>query len=341
MESKEEFDRRFKSRVATLQEQISALDGVANVGGERQDAVENVLSGISRLSNEVADAADYVPAYDQRAYSEAIKALKERLEETTAKWRPKARFQFKPRTANAGGGSKPDARRLNPMPNTNTAAAGDAGSSSSAPAAAEGVQKQSSTPGPRNIALSDFHRVHIIHPPPPATADVSTCTLTDVQRSVIDMSAQPNSSRRGSFASLTLKNIAGSVILAGRIDGPAHITGVRDSVVMVIARQVRIHECENVSFYLHCVSRPIIEDCKGVRFARAPEAYLTEKEKNETNLWDQVDDFKWLKTTASPNWSLVPESELISEEAWEMTRPGNFAVGVDDILRSLKVAKGS
>ena len=27
------------------------------------------------------------------------------------------------------------------------------------------------------------------------------------------------------------------------------------------------------------------------------------------NQWDQVDDFNWLKATASPNWCVLPENE--------------------------------
>jgi hypothetical protein len=53
-----------------LQEQISQLATFAAVGGERQDAIEHILAGISRLTNEVADAADFVPPYDQRTYSQ-------------------------------------------------------------------------------------------------------------------------------------------------------------------------------------------------------------------------------------------------------------------------------
>lgn len=53
-----------------LQDQIKQLSSFSVVGGERQDAIEHVLAGISRLSNEVADASEYIPAYDQRTYSQ-------------------------------------------------------------------------------------------------------------------------------------------------------------------------------------------------------------------------------------------------------------------------------
>ncbi len=72
------------------------------------------------------------------------------------------------------------------------------------------------------------------------------------------------------FAGLALKNISGSLVIAGHVNGAVHITGVADSVVVVAARQVRIHECSNVDLYLHCTGRPIIEDCTAMRFAPIP-----------------------------------------------------------------------
>ena len=49
---------------------MARLDGVSATGGERQDAIDHCLAGIMRLSDEVADATDFLPAYDQRTYSQ-------------------------------------------------------------------------------------------------------------------------------------------------------------------------------------------------------------------------------------------------------------------------------
>lgn len=67
----------------------------------------------------------------------------------------------------------------------------------------------------------------------------------------------------------------------------------------------------------------------------------TGKEKQETNMWDQVDDFKWLKPTPSPNWALVSEQDMISDETWKKTLIGNPGLGVNDILKVLGVGKGT
>lgn len=44
---------------------------------------------------------------------------------------------------------------------------------------------------------------------------------------------------------------------------------------------------------------------------------LTEIGDASVNQWDQVDDFKWLKAGKSPNWTVLPEGERISGEAWK------------------------
>jgi hypothetical protein len=238
----------------------------------------------------VADAADYVPAYDQRTYSDLVKSLKDQVTEAQAKFTTKSRFQFKQRAAaNAPGtAAKPDTRRLNPgttsTPDSSSKPSDeDTGTPNSLPSSSKdhpngggNTDTDTATATARDITLSDHRRVHITLPASASRA-TSAGTLTNLDRCVIDMSVPTSGSAAGAhpFASLTLKDIAGSAIVAGRVDGPVHVTNVRNSVILVAARQVRIHECENVTFYLHCVSRPIIEDCRGVRFARAPEGYVS------------------------------------------------------------------
>ncbi len=273
-----------------LQDQIGQLSTFSNVGGERQDATENILTGISRLSNEVADAADYVPAYDQRTYTQAIKALTDHLNETASKLAPKARFQFKPRTAGVAKTPSQDSRHLVGEPKSDSTSALAASSLSEqrdavgalpsfdknyneeiARTGTRGIRKPSFSAA-RDISISDHSKLHIILPTSASRA-TSAGALKNLTSCIVDMSVP--TAGGAPFASLALKNIDGSLIVAGHVNGPAHITGIRNSVLVVIARQVRIHECENVDIYLHCTSHPIIEDCTGMRFAPAPKTYVS------------------------------------------------------------------
>lgn len=56
--------------IAELQEQIDELEAVSAVAGERQEAIDHVLAGISKLQHEVSDAVEFTPSYDRKQYSD-------------------------------------------------------------------------------------------------------------------------------------------------------------------------------------------------------------------------------------------------------------------------------
>lgn len=91
-----------------------------------------------------------------------------------------------------------------------------------------------------------------------------------------------------------------------------HLTALHKCTLFVATRQFRMHGARDVDVYLQCASRPIVEGCEGVRFAPLPRG-LREGWglQGEANLWDQVDDFGWLKADRSPNWSILPEAERV------------------------------
>ncbi|KAK1465204.1 tubulin binding cofactor C [Colletotrichum melonis] len=371
---KERFYHHFQEEVIGLQEQIDNVSSISQVGGERQDAIDHILAGISNLSNEVADASDYVPSYDQRNYAQSVKALTDKLNETTAKLAPRSRFQFKPRgassattsTTNGPAAPKIDPRLIvgaslaDPFPPSRGGPVTAPPSSSVTQAATETdsdglgdlpnfpknyneemarpsatkVRKPSFSTA-KDIAIFGQDGLHIILPSSASRA-TSSGRLTDLKGCVVDMSIAL--SGHTSFANLALKNVERSLIVAGNVAGPAHITGVSDSIIVVSARQVRIHECRNVDIYLHCSSHPIIEDCSNMRFAPLPPSFDTTEDPTK-NQWDQVDDFKWLKSEPSPNWSILPEEKRLAEEIWTKVVPGERGKDLHDILKAVGVQK--
>lgn len=102
-----------------------------------------------------------------------------------------------------------------------------------------------------------------------------------------------------------------------------------------------MHDAKNVDVYLLCSSRPIIEDCNGIRFAPLGKEGLGDTwEGVERNMWDQVDDFKWLKSEHSPNWSVLPEEERVDEKAWEGIRGKEVGqMSVEETLGSFVVKR--
>ncbi|KAI1097838.1 TBCC-domain-containing protein [Jackrogersella minutella] len=343
---KAKFFRYFQVEITAIQGQIDDLVTISPVGGERQDCIDTVLAGISRLSNEVMDASDYIPAYDQRTYSQAMKALTEKLNETTAKFAPKSRFQFKSKSSKPASGAETqiDSRQRTAFNNVGSkhspvfdAAKRDVanGATTSAKDYNEDLEQQSGVRKPsfsnaKSISIFDHSGLHIMLPSTASRA-TSSGSLTKLERCVVDMTVP--TSTGAPFAGLVLKNIKQSLIIAGHVAGPVHMTGLQNSIVVVAARQVRIHECKNVDVYLQCASHPIIEDCSGMRFAPLPEFYATKLEVKGENQWDQVDDFKWLKSEPSPNWSVLPEDKRILADVWENSVCGSPSLSTDDILR--------
>ncbi|KAF3763080.1 hypothetical protein M406DRAFT_48782 [Cryphonectria parasitica EP155] len=369
MDPKEHFYRRFEAQATALQDDIANLGNIAVTGGERKDATDHILASISRLTNEVSDASEFAPARDQMIYTQALKALREQLNIQTSRLGPdRSRFSFSSKSKEKFLSSSPPINKdpavgddendiavsaseedgLGDLPrfdntkskNYNAEMASQTGI---------GIRKPSFSAA-RDIDISSHQEMHIILP---ATASRATTSgsITDLQRCVLDMSVptlhqkddESTKKRRpkaSPFASLAIKNISQSLIIAGHVAGPAHITGVKDSVLVVNARQVRIHECENVSVYLWAGSRPIIEDCKGVRFAEIPTCYqLTNGQEPPNNQWNQVDDFNWLKTEASPNWKTITAQDdaHILAEFWETTVRGGPSLSTNDILRKAGV----
>ncbi|KAJ9620994.1 hypothetical protein H2203_007581 [Taxawa tesnikishii (nom. ined.)] len=364
----ERFFRHFQLEVTALQDQIQRLDDHGVSGGEQADAIEHCQGRIARLSNEVKDASSYLPAYDQRTYSEAIKALLDKLQKTRSSLAPRQKFSFKSGyiKKNASAISLNDAAELASQQRQRVGGHKASAESSFAPTPAElqspapeMVDDEATGNDPVNkslreilqsgnairkpsfsqatsISLSSHNGLHIILPSSASRATTSGA-LSNLRNCVVDMSVPTASGRP--FAGLTLKNVSNSLIVCGHVNGAAHITGVSDCVVVVACRQFRMHESKNVDVYLQCGSRPIIEACEGVRFAPFPATYATEADSQVRNQYDQVDDFKWLKAEPSPNWSVLDAQQRIADETWRDIVPGGPGFGPEDILKAVGVSR--
>ncbi|KAL4796926.1 tubulin binding cofactor C-domain-containing protein [Aspergillus venezuelensis] len=175
----------------------------------------------------------------------------------------------------------------------------------------------------------------------PASGTYSSppASITGIDRCVVDMTVPTAGSKP--FASLMIKTAFDSLLLCGRIDGPAHVTNVRNSIIVVNCRQFRMHNCSNVDVYLSSSSNPIIEDCTDVCFGRIPRAYQTldHDRLDSEDRWNCVEDFKWIKPEPSPNWSLLGQEAGVPEEVWTEIVPGGPCWSSDQILRAVNILK--
>ncbi|XP_062225994.1 tubulin-folding cofactor C-like [Phragmites australis] len=123
-------------------------------------------------------------------------------------------------------------------------------------------------------------------------------------------------SLKGKCRALYVHKLRHCRVFVGAVVGSVLIEDVEGCTFVMAAHQIRIHEARATDFYLRVRSRPIIEDCSGVRFAPHALKYEGIEEdlresglEEETGNWVNVDDFKWLRAVHSPNWCLVPEEE--------------------------------
>jgi len=227
------------------------------------------------------------------------------------------------------------------------------------PSSGKAIRKPSFSQA-KNVVIEDHTGLHIILPASASRA-TSSGSISNMERCIIDLSIPTSTNQSSSsngesasksspFAGLTLKNLTNCVVIAGRVDGAAHITDLKNCIVVVSARQVRIHNSENTDVYLWCGSRPIIEGCSGMRFSELPDCYtkiLQSPPSSEISTstppqsqWNQIDDFKWLKSEPSPNWSILPPPDRLLDSIWTDVVPGGPSLGLDDILRRVGVLKG-
>ena len=294
------------NRLAAIKEQIEQLPRLSVVGGERQDATDVILAGISRLSSETTDAikSGHVNSYSQERYAEGLRALTDAFNETTAKYAPKSRFKFKPRVTDAtsssqeqakdprhqvGGGFKDSVGLDNAPQSNNTTADGEARDSlGNLPNFPKNYNEEMQRPDPSNstvrkpsfssaktIAISGQYGLHIMLPSSASRA-TSSGSLKELDRCIVDMLV-PTSFKSGTpFAQLQINDLKNCLVITGHVDGAAHITNVKDSVIVVAARQVRLHGVKNTRVYMHVRSHPIIEDCVNIKVAPLPGVYVSQ-----------------------------------------------------------------
>lgn len=356
---------------------MTRIESHGSSGGERADAVDHVRSVIARLSAEVQDASSYIPAYHQRTYGDAIKALNAKLHEVKTANAPRQKFSFKNRQLfsaekNESAISLNDAAELASQKRRQIpgfpAHLSDASSYINTPASnaqtpaneredVELAMKDSGAQGAsassdgllstdtvrlRKLSCSESNAVFIdshekIHVTLPSAASHATGSGTVSNVDHCIVDMSTPTTAGKPFAGLTLKNISSSLIICGHVAGAIHLTNVKNSVIVVASRQFRMHESSNCDVYLLATSRPILEDCSAIRFAPLPHAYMTEEDRNVENKWSNVDDFKWLRNEQSPHWSPMDPSKRVAEKIWRHVVPGGPDLSVENILDAVNL----
>ncbi|KAF3915693.1 hypothetical protein AA313_de0208318 [Arthrobotrys entomopaga] len=356
------FHESFTAETKALTDTITSLP--TSRASERQSWIDNILSKMGTLTHDLKDAATYLPAYDQRVYSEQLKSLTEQLSNARKELAPRQKFSFKNRGSRTTTSTEP------PPPTTTAVTA-------SPPVQQTQLQPQSSQQSsptkPTSLEItstiiSSHENTHLQIPKP--TQKTTILSLSNLNSCIVTPSPSPPSSTTNSndndndnndnnnnnkdkddnkyYTTLSVTSITSSLlIIHPQISGPAHLTSLRNTTILLSCHQFRLHSSHNVDIYLKCGSRPIIEDCSGIRISYLPCTLNDSNDSNSSNnnnnrggssggggsnyttnttgggdgedkgMYNKVDDFNWLKVDKpSPNWRCLEDSERIGDEVW-------------------------
>ncbi|CAN6484003.1 unnamed protein product [Victoria cruziana] len=260
--------------------------------------LEEITVAIGDLEILAAENSYFLPSYDVRSTLKMIAELKEQLEGTKAELLPRKKFTFgnklgksdrKSVSMDVGDGISKDASASPASVDTNQA-------TGSHFAARE-------TPGFRNVKGSLFVKNF-------GDSSDGDFAISDLNGSEIYL--------KGCSRAVYVHRLRDCRVFIGPVMGSILIEDVEGCLFVVAAHQIRIHEAKRTDFYVRVRSKPIIEFCNEVRFAPYAFSYdgIEANLKDagigeETENWKNVDDFRWLRATPSPNWSVVPEGERI------------------------------
>ena len=283
---------------------------------KRREALMAVNADTRALDRALAEASYYLTAYDARARGRAMAELREEYERCAAVVTPRARFRFKSRGREARAGASASANATN------------------------SVQTEGSPSSGRRCSEGDGGNENENDDGPGVRDRVGqTVVIRDVDESedfVLERCADCDIVLLGCARALRAYDLRRCRIYVACVAGSAHVENLVDCVVCVAARQLRVHAARRVRFHVRTSSRPIVEDSRDVGFAQlvvpTDDAFIREMLKSrglaeDTGAWKNVDDFKWLKASQSPNWRLLEEDE--------------YRADADAILASIRNASSS
>ncbi|KAF5828685.1 tubulin binding cofactor C-domain-containing protein [Dunaliella salina] len=279
----------------------------------------------------LAEAAYYLPSFDQKRCSVTVQEFKQRIESARAMLLPKRKFGFSKKTARVKGADLASAATAaadaqapsNGLPDAGGGA--DASKPQEQQAGSTG-QQGPPTASPELVALVQSGRGFM-----GKRDQVLCCTaaqlasqdfvLLNLEGCIVYLI--------GHMPALRMTGLRNCRVFAGPVTGASFMDDVQGCTFVLASyqvpakrqrmhRQVRIHRAVSCDFYLRVRSRPIIEHTQGARFApfnlcgAEVEALLKAHRLDEDNeLYQTVDDFGWIKSVHSPNWSVLPEQERL------------------------------
>ncbi|KDP46820.1 hypothetical protein JCGZ_24029 [Jatropha curcas] len=280
------FLSKFSDFKRSIEFQLAESSKLASTDPTRlKSHLVNISNSISSLEQLVAENSYFLPSYELRSSLKTVAELKLSLENLHSELVPKKKFSFKNKSTSKTPISEPKENEI------------------AKPETPKPIFTIKDSPGIRNkvneILTKNFRG-----------SEIGEFTISDLDSCEVRLI--------GCIGALFVNRLRNCKVYAGPVIGSILIEEVENSIFVLASHQIRIHYARESDFYLRVRSRPIIEDCGGVRFAPYCLSYEGIEEdlkeaglEEETGNWSNVDDFKWLRAVQSPNWSVLEVSERL------------------------------
>uniref|UniRef100_A0A7S3QMJ9 C-CAP/cofactor C-like domain-containing protein n=1 Tax=Dunaliella tertiolecta TaxID=3047 RepID=A0A7S3QMJ9_DUNTE len=327
-ENVQAFLQSFNQRQADAEASLTALldrataDGVPGQvpPGEATQQLSELDAAVLAQERSLAEAAYYLPSFDQKRCSVTAQEFKQKIEDARATLLPKRKFGFSKKTARVKGADLASAATAAADAQAPSNGSSDAGGGAHAhrpqeQQAGSTGQQGPPTASPELLALVQSGRGFM-----GKRDQVLCCSAAQLasQDFVLLNLEGCTVYLIGHMPALRMTGLRNCRVFAGPVTGASFMDDVQGCTFVLASYQVRIHRAASCDFYLRVRSRPIIEHTQGARFApfnlcgADVEALLKAHRLDEDNeLYQTVDDFGWIKAVHSPNWSVLPEQERL------------------------------
>lgn len=228
------------------------------------------------------DAAKELSTYDLQQQMAALKSLDEKIAQRREELAPRAKFSFKRKAKPAQAASAP--------------------SKEIAPAASASNREIAAVPLDAVLIEAKTKEKIVLKP---GGKDVMLKDLSDCEVHLLDV-----------VGAVRVTNLQRCVIWAPAVATSCLLYNCTESVFVLVAQQLRLHDSDRLGLFLHTKSSPIIEGCKRIAFGPYPPDAVYDgseaswetiglKPNKDDSTWADVQDFHWHKTTPSPNWKLA------------------------------------
>ena len=289
----------FNTECSSIRNVLDELDN-NNIKNEKEkdDTILSLKQRTVSLQVYATESTRLMPPYDIRRTQEEIEKLNKNIKDIEAKIKPKKKFSFASRNKN----KEKDANTT-----TTTSVV-----SSSIP-----IEYKSKSINPISKELPGSYTIIDKHN---ETIALTTTQLTfdEGVRAQLFIKNCSNCliSARSLLGSVRLENVNDCKILLGPCCTSVYLEDCHSNVIHIACHQLRIHKSSNCKLFVKCNGHPIIEDCNSMGFApyfakynEIDDDFKTSALTNAT-CWSNVVDFRWHRTTPSPNWYLLSSKDF-------------------------------